>query len=279
MNENAKHCIELLREGDRERYLTVLFAPEDKRASLAGLFAFDLEIARIRDLVSEPMPGEIRLQWWRDVVTGEREGEGRQHPVASALLEAVEAFNLPRAVFENCLEARVFDLYNDPMPDKIMFEGYQGETVSTMFQMAAQILNNGSDPDCADASGHAGVAYGICGLLRLAPLHRHRRQVYVPADILEAAGLDAAGWLKGEDGDAIAQAVSILTTLARDHLGEAETALSRADKNVHLAFLRLAVVEPLVRRFEREGALAASKPAGLSPLRTNWCFLRRAVAR
>ncbi len=158
----------LLREGDRERYLTVLFSPEDRRAALAALYAFNLETARVRDLVSEPMPGEIRLQWWREVVTGEREGEGRQHPVGAALLDAKEAHGLSAKALANLVEARIFDLYNDPMPDRASLEGYLGETASALFQLSALILDADTGAKAAEAAGHAGVAYGISGLLRLA---------------------------------------------------------------------------------------------------------------
>jgi hypothetical protein len=116
--------MDLLRAGDRERYLTVLFAPEDKRPALAALYAFDLETARVRDMVSEPMPGEIRLQWWREIVSGERDGEARQNPVARELVSAIDAYALPRMALANLLDARVFDLYDDPIPDRTTLEGY-----------------------------------------------------------------------------------------------------------------------------------------------------------
>ncbi|MFZ2100637.1 MAG: squalene/phytoene synthase family protein, partial [Oricola sp.] len=157
--EHARHCLDLLREGDRERYLTVLYAPEEKRAALAALYAFNLETARIRDLVSEPLPGEIRLQWWREVVSGEREGEGRAHPVVAALLHAADEYRLPRIALANLTEARIFDLYDDPMTDRVALEGYLGETVSALFQMSAMILDGQAGASAASAAGHAGVAY------------------------------------------------------------------------------------------------------------------------
>ena len=275
--ENDRHCLGLLREGDRDRYLTALYAPETKRAALAALYAFNLETARIRDLVSEPLPGEIRLQWWREVVSGEREGEGRAHPVAAALLHAAEEFALPRAALANLTEARIFDLYDDPMPDRTALEGYLGETASALFQLSAMILDAQAGAAAAEAAGHAGVAYGIAGLMRLAPLHRRRGQVYVPADILAAAGIDAEGWIKGSDREAIGRVFSILSSLAREHLAKANAGLTGLDRPLMPAFLPLAVVEPVLRRVERAGADAAFAPVSLSPLRLHWLFLRRAL--
>lgn len=278
MDDQFTHCMDLLREGDRERYLAVLFAPEENRPALAALYAFNLETARVRDVVSEPMPGEIRLQWWRDVVSGDREAEGRQHTVGAALCDAIEAQRLPRAALANLTAARIFDLYDDPMPDRATLEGYLGETAATLFQLSAQVLDPAAAENTADASGHAGVAYGISGLLRLAPLHRARSQIYVPGDILAAAGTDAAGWLAGEDRAAMTRVTTIFAALAREHLGKAEAALAVLPKSLRPAFLPLAVVKPVLARVEKAGAAHAFEPVSVSPLRLNLAYLRRAIA-
>ena len=65
---NAAHCAALVREHDRDRYLATLFAPAETRDALFALYAFAAEIGRVRDVAREPMPGEIRLQWWRDAI-------------------------------------------------------------------------------------------------------------------------------------------------------------------------------------------------------------------
>jgi len=278
MTETSSQCMDLLKAGDRERYLSVLFSPEGSRPGLAALYAFNLETARVRDLVSEPMPGEIRLQWWREVVSGDREDEGRQHPVGAALLDAIEAHGLPRAALANLIEARIFDIYDDPMPDRATLEGYLGETASTLFQLSAQILDPDAAGSSADAAGHAGVAYGIGGLMRLAPLHRRRGQVYVPGDILAAAGTDTAGWLGGDDRQAMAQATTIFAALAREHLAKAEQAAASLPKTLRPAFLPLAAVRPVLDRVEKAGAGHAFDPVTLSPLGLQFAYLRRAVA-
>ena len=64
------HCAALVRDFDRDRYLAALYAPAHLRPALYALYAFNLEIARVRELAREPMPGEIRLQWWREVCAG-----------------------------------------------------------------------------------------------------------------------------------------------------------------------------------------------------------------
>ncbi len=113
------------------------------RKHLLALDAFSGEVARVRDAVSEPALGEIRLQWWRDALTS---GDIGGHPIATALIETVRTFALPLAAFEMLLDARSFDLYDDPMPSLSDLEGYAGETTSSLLHLAAMILAEGTRP-------------------------------------------------------------------------------------------------------------------------------------
>ena len=116
MQGQFEHCATLVREVDRDRYLAALFAPAGRRDALFSLYAFSAEISRIRELAREPMPGEIRLQWWREVLMGERVGEAAAHPVAIALLETISRHNLARERLVKLIEARRFDIYDEPWP-------------------------------------------------------------------------------------------------------------------------------------------------------------------
>ena len=97
MQDAFAYCAELVRTADRDRFLSSLFAPGELRGALHALYAFNVEIARVRDVAREPLPGEIRLQWWRDVVGGERGEEAAANPVASALLAVIARHELARA--------------------------------------------------------------------------------------------------------------------------------------------------------------------------------------
>src|ERR1700761_6571667 len=112
MQDAFAHCAELVRTADRDRYIATLFAPADRRDALFALYAFNAEIARVRDVAREPMPGEIRLQWWREVVIGERSGEAAANPVGAALLATIQRYNLAIDPFCALIEAHRFDLYD-----------------------------------------------------------------------------------------------------------------------------------------------------------------------
>lgn len=244
-------CADEVHAHDRDRFLADLFAPEAKRRYLFALHAFNLEIARVRELVSEPMPGEIRLQWWRDVLAGEGRGEVAGHPVAAALLETIGLHDLPRAAFDNLAAARIFDLYNDPMPSLTDLEGYAGETASALIQLAALILAGGRDPGTADAAGHAGVAQALAGLMRALPHHARRQQLFMPADLMQRHGVRAEDIFAGKSTPELLRMLADLRATARRHLDAARAALADVDRVALPAFLPVALVEPVLRLMDR----------------------------
>src|SRR5437868_11474628 len=127
---NFEHCAALVREADRDRYLASLFAPAEHRDALFALYAFNAEISSVRDKAREPMQGEIRLQWWREVLTGERAGEGEAHPVAAALLATLANHNFVAAPLLELIDAHTFDLYDAPMEATGDLELYAIQTQS-----------------------------------------------------------------------------------------------------------------------------------------------------
>ena len=248
---NFAHCEQIVRDGDTDRYWATLFAPADKRPYLSALYAFNFEIARVRESVREAMVGEIRLQWWRDALQGEARGDVRANPVAAALDDTVVKFRLPRQALVDLIDARVFDLYEDPMPTLNDLEGYCGETSSSLIRLATLILAEGRDPGGSDAAGHAGVAYAIAGLLRAFPWHARGGQVYLPKDILDRHGVVREDIVTGRGGPGLLGALADMRAVARRHLAQARTLKGSVPAAMRPAFQPLALVEPSLRAMER----------------------------
>ncbi|MCA2379235.1 phytoene/squalene synthase family protein [Agrobacterium sp. 22-211-1] len=270
--ENLDVCLATLRDTDRDRYLACLLSPADRRNSLAALYAFNAEIARIRDSVREALPGEVRMQWWRDLLEGNAHGDSLSHPVAAALLTVIEQYRLPRPVLANMIEARIFDLYDDLFEDRNALEGYAGETASALIQLASLVLSAEDAPASAEAAGHAGVAQAMAGILLLMPLHRRRGQVYIPADMLSAAGLDRETFLKGDDRQRIGIAIELFAAHALDHLEKARRAkISRA---VFAAYLPVALSGPVIVAARKAGVGVFDGELQLSQLRRQWLLAK-----
>ncbi|WP_181706903.1 phytoene/squalene synthase family protein [Chthonobacter rhizosphaerae] len=267
----------IVRDADRDRWLADLFVPADKRRHVAALQAFSSEIARVRETVREPLPGEVRLQWWRDALEGHGHGDVEGHPAAAALIDTVRRFSLPLAPLVGLIDARTFDLYDDPMPSLLDLEGYAGETASVLFQAAALVLCDGEDPKAADAAGHAGVAYAITGLLRALPIHARRGQVFVPADVLARHGAGPDDIRAAKPTPAVEGALAEMREHARHHLARAMAALDRVDRRALPAFVPLALVEPYLNALERQRdpfAAVADVASWRKPVLL-WRFARR----
>jgi phytoene synthase len=258
---------------DHDRYVADLFVPQDFRPHLFALHAFNTEIARVRDVVSDPMLGEIRLQWWRDAI---QTGAGGGHPIATALNATIAKFRLPKDAFQRLIDARMFDLYDDPMPGLNDLEGYAGETSSALIQLAAIVLAGGHDPGTANAAGHAGVAYALTGLMRTLPLHARRGQLFLPVSMIASRGLDTRSLFAGKSTPELATLLADLRTIVRQHLAETERDIHDLTLPVKAAFLPLALVRPYLDLMEKPGYDPLAAPAELAPWRRQWILWRAA---
>jgi phytoene synthase len=252
-----------VRQADRDRYLAALFLPEPARQAVLALYAFSAEVARVREVVSDPLPGEMRCQWWRDAIESEARGDVQAHPVAAALLAAISRYRLPREPLLALIEARTFDLYDDAMPTVGDLEGYCGETSSALLRLAALVLADGGEPGDPDLPGHAGVAYALTGLLRALPWHASHGQVFLPADEMAHFGVRREDVLAGRDTDGLRHLLRELRALARRHLAAARRLLPAAPAATRPAFLPLALVEPYLRRMERRDYQPFATPVDL----------------
>ncbi|MGB7078011.1 MAG: phytoene/squalene synthase family protein [Xanthobacteraceae bacterium] len=252
MQDAFAYCMELVRNADRDRYLATLFAPAEHRNALYALYAFNVEIVRVREAAREPMPGEIRLQWWREVVSGERDGEAGANPVAAALLDAIARYRLPASTLTGVIEAHRFDLYDEPMATTAELENYARRTSSAVIDLAAQILGARA-PAVAEP---AGIALAIVDLLRALPLHVARHQLYVPVELLQRHGVTPEAVFARQSSDGLNAALAELQDLAWQYLAAVRQALPSLPPQALSAVLPVALVRPSLNRLQRSDAFA-----------------------
>ncbi len=242
------------RAGDLDRYLSALLSPRDVRQDLITLTAFLGEIARIPEVVSEPMMGEVRLQWWRDVLEGERTEESSGSPIADALLDTIARHSLPLDAFHAILEARSTELVPRITESEEDLEAYLDCTDGSAFALAARILGAGEDPAVAELCQAAGRSYGRIRLLRAFPASLAKGRNPLPL---------------GGNSDWTA-AVAPHLAEARDSLEEARRRLLAAPQVVLPGVLPLALVEPYLAALQRLGPDVAREKADISPLTRVW---------
>ncbi|MBI3709496.1 MAG: squalene/phytoene synthase family protein [Proteobacteria bacterium] len=224
-DDPAAYCAEQVRRFDNDRYLCTLFAPAAARAHLFALYAFNYEIARVREVARDPIVGQIRLQWWREAIVRAAEGAPRQHPVALALAATLRDCSLDPARFERLLTARELDLDDAPPADLAALETYAEGSSATLVELTLAVLGAG-DAAAMTAGRHVGIAWALVGLLRAVPFHARQRRVYLPGEMIARAGIDAEQLFNGRPGDGLASAAREVAARAETHLAAAR-ALAR----------------------------------------------------
>jgi 15-cis-phytoene synthase len=276
VNSEDQYCLDLVRSNDKDRFLASLFAPENKRPHLMALYAFNCEIVRARDLVSEAAIGEIRLQWWMDTLDGIYDGAAQDHPVAIALARAIVEGDLPKHALRNLVNAHIFDFYADPMPTFSDLEGYLGETSSALIQMAALILAGEEALENAEASGLAGVAYGLSGILSSLPKQRALSQCFIPADMLKARDAAPADLIAARNEVALSVVLAELREKARMRLLEARKMSWTIKPAAMPAFLHVALTDGYLNAIAQNADSVLQKGVGVSPWRKQWTLWKAA---
>lgn len=264
---SVRHASQYLRDHDRDRYFATLVLKPGTRHAVQALYAFNADVASIRDRAREPAAGEIRLQWWTDALNGKEHGAVRANPLADALLGAIDDYRLPTGALVRLVAARRFDLYDDPMPDLPSFEGYAGETASVLYQLAAMILNEGRAVETGDAAGHLGVAHALVGHLRAFGLNASRGQLFLPFSVFAANGVTEGEIFTGTVSEGLLAAHHQLTELAREHLDKAAAAIARLPRPLRPAFAPTRLLAAQLRKVEQQGGEPFAPPREIADWR------------
>ena len=178
---------EITRRHDPDRFLTVLFAPPDRREALFVLYAVNHELARAREAVSEPFAAMIRLQWWREVAEGGRP----RHEVAGPLGEAIDAGRLRAQDVLDMIEGR--ETETEEIESLPAWRDYLLATAGAVAVAAGCALD--APVAALDGLRQLGAGYGAAGVLRSVPALAAQGRCLLPGDVLAAHGV--AGLTEG----------------------------------------------------------------------------------
>jgi len=246
-----------VRRYDRDRFVTALFAPPDRREDLFTLYAFNIEIARIRETVSEPMLGQIRLQWWRDTMDRVCAGSPAHHPLADELSELILRRSLPRPLFDRLIEARELDMLDQPTESLAHLRQYVDDSAAGLSALAALVLG-GEDAATREAARHVGQAWGLVGLLRAHAYAIKARRLHLP---VKERGLDIEDVLAGEAPPALIELTEEIAATAAGHIASAR----KLRREVNRAALSALLPAKLADSY-----LAKLRKAGFNPVDREW---------
>ncbi|MEO0412046.1 MAG: squalene/phytoene synthase family protein [Pseudomonadota bacterium] len=189
-------CAQQLRTLDHSAYIGCLFADPRDQPALIALQAYNGELARIRESVSEPMLGEIRLTWWREALEGAEVGNVREHPVVKALAPHIQNGALGSDALLSMIDARQQDLYEEGPKDRRSVSDYAASTGGALYSLA--IAASGGDVQAQARAGIVGAAATLVGIVRSVAFHAQMRRSHMPEDVLQDMGLQRDAVFQGQ---------------------------------------------------------------------------------
>lgn len=252
MSDEHDYCADQVKRFDYDRWLAALFAPADDRSGLMALYAFNLELAKSWEAVSEPLLGEIRLQWWRESLDGAFAGSPRTEPVTQALAATIAVHGLSRTLFDRLIDARAQDLYLQVPKNTEALETYVAETAGTLTELAVECLGATAEAS-RRAARDVGIGWALVGLIRAVPFHAAHHRVHLPEDLLAGAGLSVEDVLTEPDRPALRPVLAWLGDTAAAHFAAARKLHRAVDAVALPALLPASLGQLYLRRLRRAG--------------------------
>ncbi len=266
------YCAQQVRRFDYDRFLCTLFAPPEEREALAAVYAFNVEVARIRESVRQPLLGHIRLQWWIETVDAIFAGRPPQHEIAQALSSVVRQYRLDRSSVDRLIETRTFDMTDQAPSDMDALIAYAEGTSATLGVLSLDVL--GIEEEAARAAARdVAIAWALIGVLRTVPYHASQRRIYLPVSLNREAGLDVFQLFEMQSPEPLKVVVAAVADCARERLKAARTAgpdiprkalpallpATLADSYLH--DLRRRAYDPFAASVQKPGPLQLAKLA------------------
>ncbi len=252
--DSARYIADLVRREDRDRYLTSMFAPPKERQALLDLYAFNIEVARIREATSEPLIGQMKLEWWRDIVAALYEGKEvpKGNPVVEGLQEIVNSHDLSRAHFDEFLTHRAEDLAEDAPKDVLSLESYAEGTSARLIWLALEILGVRDNASFA-AARHVGIAWALTGIMRAVLFHARSNRMMLPQDLMDEQALAGQDALRKKNGAKISEVIAKIGAVARLHLDRAAERQKNVDRRAIPALLPAVLADQYLKGSAKRG--------------------------
>lgn len=198
---DASDIIALVRGHDYDRFLAIQLAPRHKRAALYIVTAFYIEVARIREMVNEPIIGHMRLAWWREALDALVQGKpARNHPVILSLAPLLQANPVLADFLYTMIDARAVDFDDALLATEEDWYRYCAQTAGSLHRAWAMLLDADAARSCDAAITEQAIAYAMVGQLRAIPFmaqhgivrfSRQRMAAYSVSGLLPSPALAA----------------------------------------------------------------------------------------
>uniref|UniRef100_A0A8P4GLN7 NADH dehydrogenase (ubiquinone) complex I, assembly factor 6 n=1 Tax=Dicentrarchus labrax TaxID=13489 RepID=A0A8P4GLN7_DICLA len=240
----------LLRSRDYDGFVSSLLLPEEARRSSLALRAFNVELAQVKDSVSQKTIGLMRMQFWKTAIEDIYRDDPPNQPVTAELWRAVRQHYLTKRWLLRIITEREKDLDDRAYRNLQELEAYSENTQSSLLYLLLESLGL-KNVHADHAASHIGKAQGIVTCLRATPYHSSRRKVYLPMDICMLHGASQEDFIRGSREQNVRDVVYDIASQAHVHLQHARSFSSNVPATATPAFLQTVVVEDYLQRVRR----------------------------
>jgi len=176
IKEAQEYCVGLVKNFDPDRYLITLAAPKNTQAALIVLFAFNVEIERILNTVSEETLGRIKLQWWREGLESVFNGKPRKHMVLIALKSILDKFPICHSTLEEIIDAQEQALEKQGLKSFHQLYNHGQRTGGNLFKLSAGFIK------CNAQLGlELGTIFALVQLMKSIKVDQLKGRCYLPS--------------------------------------------------------------------------------------------------
>lgn len=251
---------------DYDRWLISLFAPLPSRSRIHALLAFNGEISKVRETVSEVLLGDIRYQWWRDALKNMEDEKYLNHPILQSLKIVISEHDLDTSLFEDMINARSKDLDPCPFVANTELLEYAMGTGGLLSGLTYRVMGNREEAGCKVAQ-QVGRAFALTGIIRAIPYHASQDLLLIPQEVLENHGLVPESVFREENRLAFHDVVKDLVALAEKEQLEAVRAVQQRPKSEKPSYSLLALNNLYLSRIRNSGFDPAHRRLDIGPVR------------
>ncbi|HEX6118576.1 MAG TPA: presqualene diphosphate synthase HpnD [Dongiaceae bacterium] len=245
-------------------YAAMRLLPQARRDAMFAIYAFCREVDDIADEPAEVADKKRRLDGWRTEIARLYDGVP-QHPIALALLPAVKQFNLRHMDFLAVIDGMEMDAVEDivaPPLDKL--DLYCDRVASAVGRLSVRAFG-ATEPEADDVAHHLGRALQLTNILRDVAEDAQRGRLYLPRELLEAAGIPERDPRKVVAHPNLRAACQALAQRARKHFAGSHVAMASCAKGpmrpaAIMGGVYRAILERLVKADWRDPFVRISLP-------------------
>ena len=165
--DDYTYCINSVRKVDYENFIcTSLLRPSLLQRPAMAIRALNVELATIRDQVSNSQIGQMRLQFWRETIDAIYSSLNTNtmrkinHPVAREINLAIKYNQLSKLWFHRLIKSRETTLNDMPFTDIEQLENYLEQSITPTYYLLLELAKQRS-LNADHIASHLGMKYKL----------------------------------------------------------------------------------------------------------------------